>query len=501
MTRRNSNTPNLADLEGANEPIDTPPMMPPPGTPAKARTIFDWQANIDPNQVPGQARYSDELRELAASEFAAMPELPLDPLSAFCEQWHDYAGCSLIVTRHPDPVHKRPAGRQYNIPSFEIENIGSMPFDPINIVSDLQAFNGNSGGVFRLFLRDYNNQRIASLDRVVIPDPPNERLNASRRRDNDYDNEHSRYREPVSAPAPSPKSDDEIMLANAKNQLFTTALARALEPPKPAEPVNPLTQLSAEDQLAFGLLKQGNTLQTVIEKIATITNQPDRIDPAPTWKDKGMDAAIQLVTQNPAIIAQVTDIATRALTALVTAFAPRASQVINEPLPAHIQTVQHRPPAQRTTPVLQPALQSAPVSPQAVSGLPETNQPEDDPFDDDDPELIMLEEITKLLLSTKPLSLSDPVILDLQTEYPQQFATALGAIAAMPSGFVINYICRKSEFAADMFESHGPHLQKRLEELKALIKLPPETQAEIQDALAAAATLDNNATAESEPKT
>lgn len=474
MSKRNQpSTPNLDTLEGIGN-TETIESMPPPGVPAAFETKVRWQRDINPSDVPAQARnYSDELRQLASEELGVEP--PLDPLSAFCEAWADYSGCLLSITRLPDPTTRRTPRNQYNRPCLEIESLGTIPFDPNNLVFDLQIANDNSGGAFRLFLRDHNNQRIqdAYLDRVVIPDPLRDHNSRRRRHDDDYEDERPRYRE-REQPATPPKSEDEIMLANAKNQLFATALARALEPPRPAEPANPLTQLSPEDQLAFGLLKQGNTLQTVIEKIATITNQPDRIDPSPTWKDRLTDAGINLVTQNPAIIAQTTDIITRAATAILSAFAPKP-MVINEPMPIVTPQPVRHPPVQRAQQII-PA--------QAVNGLPETNQPEDDPFNDEDSELIMLEELTKLMLSTKPLRLDDPVIQDLRAEYPTQFDAALKTITATPSLLIINYICRKSEWAAEMFNSPitGPHLKKRLEELKTLIKLPPEVQAQINAA-------------------
>jgi hypothetical protein len=256
---------------------------------------------------------------------------------------------------------------------------------------------------------------------------------------------------------------------------------RALDPPPPPPPVDPLANMSESDRLALGLLKQGDVLSGVVDRIVNLAQAPDRIESS-TWKDKLADAGLQLVTQNPQVIATVTDIASRAVVALATAFAPRGTQqtIAAEPIPP--QAVNLPPPRRINATPPQPL----PV-PQAVNGLPETNQPEDDFDEDDDPEMDIVEELTKLMLSDKPLSLSDPIVVELRETYPAVFDKALTGIAATPSLMVIQYVCRKSEFCNDMFQSSitGPHLKKRLEELKAVIRasaiIPPEVREKLEN--------------------
>lgn len=497
MTRRSrEQAPQIADLESAANPVDAPGVMPPPGTRAQVETKLRYDINVDPNA----SRYPDDLRALAAEELGNDDDdgtdneaLPLDPLTAFCEEWTQYSGCELLVVRHPDPPIRRRPGQEFNRPTLELENLGTIPFAPSNLVYDLQLINGNSGGVFRLFLRDNYGRLIdgARLDRIIIPDPT---VREKRRRNYDDDDYYESRRAPVVAAAPEPpvKSETELMVEQAQRELFTRALSRALDPPKP-EPVNPLSLMSEEDRLAMSLLQKGDLLPRIVDKIASLAQQPERIESS-TWKDKLADVAFDLVTKNPAIVAQTTDIITRAAVAILSTFAPRGPQVVvSEPVqPAQpTRPVVHHPPAQRANPAIAPA----PVT-RDPGSLPETPQPDDDPdFDDDDPELIMLEELTKLMLSTKPIRLDDPVILDLQAEYPQQFEAALAGIASLNSGVLITYICRKSEFAAEMFNSNitGPHLRRRLEELKALVNLPPEVKQQIaEQAESALAELENN---------
>jgi hypothetical protein len=176
-TSNRKNTPELADLEGASNPADIPGTMPPPGTPASVETKIRYDTNVNPN--PAANRYSNDLRELAANEFdddddeRPLP-VPNDPLTDFCDHWREYVGYPLKVVRHPDPAVRRIPGQTYNRPCFEIESLGSTPFDPVNLVSTLQLVNGNSGGAFRLFLTDEYGSIVegARLERIVIPDPP-----------------------------------------------------------------------------------------------------------------------------------------------------------------------------------------------------------------------------------------------------------------------------------------------------------------------------------------
>lgn len=467
--KRNNEPPALSDLEGAINPVETPGIMPPPGTPARVRTTTDYEIYVSPNQQDTNA-FSDDLRQLAGEEeeHLPLPEPPTDPLSEFCRIWQNYVGYLIHVTRLPDPANKRGPGKEYNNTCWEITSLGSMPFDPLNIVPQLQSVNGNSGGVFRLFLVDDKQQPIpgARVDRVLIPDP----LKVYNQRPADDWQERERYyrREVQPPPALPQKSETELYIEQMQRELFQKVMMRALDPPAPPPPPDPLSALPADTRLALGLLEKGDLLETAVNRIANLAQAPDRLSETPTWKDKLADAGVQLVTQNPQIITTVTDIISRATVAitqgLANAFAPRQAQIINEPMPV---TVQH-PPAQRApAPVLPRATQ------QAIPGLPET--PQDDETDNpEDIEIDMMEDITRLLLSEKPLSLDDPVIVSIREEYPAIFDAVMAGIANMPSMSIIQYLCAKSDFCADMFQSSvtGPHLRARLEEFKRLLTQP-----------------------------
>ncbi len=488
-TRTPPESPSLSDLENANDPVTTPGIMPPPGVQARVRTQIDYNRVIDPDDVqPAGGGYSDDLRGLAAEEFddgALPPPVPLDPFSEFIETYNRFIGYSLKIVRLPDPATRRTPGHTYNRPCFELEILSDTPFDPNNLTGMLQVVNGNSGGVFRIWLTDENGQRIpgAQLDRLVIADPPKQYNQQSQRRAHadDYDDEdreryyRRREREPVAAPALPVKSEMELHIEQMQRDLFQKVMMRALDPPA-APAIDPMSLVPEQDRLALSLLKQGDLLPTLVERISSLTQAPDRMESA-TWKDKFADAAVNLVTHNPQIVTTVTDIISRATIALATAFAPRGNQqtIAAEPIP-----IQH-PPAQRAAQALPPR---PPRPLQGVNGLSETPQLEDDDNLEED-EIEMMEDVTKLLLSDKPLSFSDSVIVDLREAYPVMFDKAMQGIAAMPSMMVIQYLCSKSDFCADMFNSprHGGYLKQRLEELKTLIKaelLPPQVAAAIR---------------------
>lgn len=465
--RRNIEPPALADLEGANNPAEAPGIMPPPGTEAQVETKIRYQRTI----VDPEDYYSKELRDLAEEEERELPtpNPPSDPLTEFCSEWRNFAGYSLNVIRLPDPANKRMPGQAYNNTCLEITSLGSLPFDPNNIVPTLQLINGNSGGAFRLFLKDENGELIpgARLDRILIPDPP-KAYNDRARVNTDYP--YGEYpqvyqRQPPQPPPLPQKSETELYIEQMQRELFQKVMMRALDPPAPPIP-DPLAALPADTRLALGLLQEGDVLKTAISRITDLAQAPDRIESS-TWKDKLADAGLHLVTNNPDVVKTATDIISRAVMAIATAFAPRVqqSQVISEPIP-----VQH-PPAQRVpAPAIQPA--------QNIPGLPET--PQDDETDED-VEIDMMEDIVKLLLSDKPLALNDPAILDIRETYPEIFQKVMVAVATIPSASLIQYVCSQSEFCADLFNSerNGPHLRARLEELKLLLQnthAPTETQ-------------------------
>lgn len=464
--KRNNESPTLSDLEGATSPVETPGIMPPPGTPARVRTTTDYEVYVSPNQHDTNV-FSDDLRKLAGEEIEdlPLPEPPSDPLNEFCRTWQNFAGYNLHVTRLPDPVNKRTPGQTYNNTCWEITSLGTMPFDPGSLVPQLQSGNNNSGGVFRLFLIDETNTPIpgARLERILIPDPPKQYRNGSRFEDSDlyYEQIQRRQLQPPPQPAPPEKSPSEQRLETLKDSLFEKLLIRALDPPPPATP-DPLSALPADTRLALGLLQEGDVLKTAIARITDLAQAPERAV-SETWKDKLAEAGIQLVTHNPQIIETATNILSRTVMALASAFAPRQSELVNTPIPV----VQH-PPAQRV-PVSQIPRTG---QPQAINGLPETPQPEDEPFNPEDAEIDMMEDITKLLLSDKPLSLNDPVIVSIREDYPAIFNAVMAGIMSMPLATIIQYLCAKSDFCADMFNSSvtGPHLRNRLEELKKLLQ-------------------------------
>lgn len=498
MTTRNrtasrmaNSAPNLADLENANDPTEAPGIMPPPGIVAAVHTNVRYQRVITPNE---SGNYSDELRDLAGSEYDGeeLPEpVPQDPYTEFVNTWRKYHGYPLKIVRLPDPADKRMPGHTYNSPCFELTLLSDMPFDANNLIGMLQVINNNSGGVFRVFLTDEIGRPIpgARLDRLVVADPPkqyNQRYNQQSQRqfDPDYDgyDERERYyrRERQTPPTPPETSEGNKRLEQLKDNLFEKLLNRALDPPVQPVP-DPLSTLSPDDRLALGLLQRGDILETAVSRIANLAQAPDRIESS-TWKDKLADAGLQLVTNNPQIITSATDIISRATvaitSALANAFASRGQtgqQIVNEPIPVTQHAPAQRVPAPRLTPHLAP-----PLTPQGVNGLPETPQPEDEGLDEEEAEIDMIEEVVKLLLSEKPLSLDDPVVLDISEAYPEAFQRIMLAVASIPSTTLIQIICGKSDFCADLFNSqrNGPYLRQRLEELKTLLKQPINANAE-----------------------
>ena len=487
-TRRSqSNAPNLLDLEQSSNPVETPGIMPPPGVKANVETRVRYERMIDPEA----SEYSDNLRELAGEEFDnnELPEpTPQDPYSEFLYTWQRYTGYPLKIVRMADPATRRMPGQTYNRPCFEMEILSDTPFDPNNLTGMLQVINGNSGGVFRVWLTDETGHPIpgARLDRLVVADPPKQ-YNQREQRHTPYYTEEEAHklfyrRESQTAPAPPQKSENELFIEQMQRDLFQKVMMRALDPPPP--PVtDPLNSLPESDRLALSLLKQGDLLSSVVERIASLAQAPERIESS-TWKDKLAEAGVNLVTQNPQIITTVTDIISRATVAFASALAPRNNQqVVSEPIP--VQPI-HRPPAQRSA----PQIHSASAQPRASinTDLPEAPVPEEEDDLEQD-EIDMMEELTKLLLSDKPLSFNDPAILDIRATYPEIFDKALAGIAATPSMMIIQYLCGKSEFCADMFMSprNGPHLKARLEELKLLIKNSSVNQVTVHEVIKTAA--------------
>lgn len=479
MTRRTRNPTNeIADLEGTQaQPLDPGVLMPPAGVPVTAETKLRWDANA----VASPPAYPDDLRQLAEDETDNLPdpEPELDPLSAFCQEWQRFAGYSLRVVRLPDPPSFRP-GSGYARPCSQVESFGYVQFYPMHLEQAIQELNGNSGGIFRLFLTDTTGAPIpgASVNHVAIADPPK-----------------SRQRDPQPAPAPQPPpqpqyqapperqlSAAEIRLQDMQDKIFEQVLMRALNPPPPPAPPDPLAQMDPETRIAYDLLKSGNMLPNVIERLSNLAQSPEK-QLESSWKDKAVDMIGNVVTERPEIVPQLLGVAVNGIkelgSVLARAFVPNAAQIITaEPLPVNPPVI-HHPPAQRANP------QVAPVPPRApsVNGLEETDQASDHDLDQDDPEDIMMQAITEYLMSEKPINLQDKVFKDLQLIDPGLFAQALGLFATLPLDNIINYIGTKNKFALDMLmdKRQGAYLRQRLQELQDTIKRAYE-QAQQQQA-------------------
>ena len=455
----------LADLEGNADAVEAPGLMPPPGVEAAVETKIRYNRTIQPAEDdPRNSQYSDDLRDLATEELDDLPEPETsDPCSEFLSRYQRFSGYYLRVIRLPDPAANLMPGNGFNRSCREITQLGTTTFEPLAFEQSLQILSGNSGGVFRVWLLDVDGTPIpgARLDRVVINDPPKQL-----RRGPYYDEEETRERfyrpqsqaAPAQPPTPPEKSDFEKRMENLQATLLERALTNAMNPNRP-EPQNAMS----DNQLAAALIEKGDLLPKLVDRITSLAQAPDKLEQPSTWKDKLGDAAIELVTHNPQLIERTTDLVTRAAyaitNALVAGFGQRQpvnSAPVYQPAPL--------PPA--------PQAQPQPRQPQAVNGLPETDQPIDHDLDsDEDEEVDMIEDITKLLMGSDPLSLDDPIVLELREDYPAKFDLALKGIVAMPPQSVLAYIASKSDFAASMISGPvtGPHLRARLMELRALI--------------------------------
>lgn len=459
----------LSDLEETTNESSAQPVIP-PGTKAKVRV--DYETTVDPNLTSQAQRFNNELYELADTainermldDTARPAALPFDPVSDFCALWRNYAGCLMKVTRLPDPATRRMPGQQYARPCFEIESLGATPFDPANLEGTLQIVNGNSGGVFRLWLVDDNGMPIedAHLDRVVIGDPP--------KQFNRRENERELFRDPryavntpqQQAPAPPPqKSEMELRMERIQGELFETVLKRALNPVAPTAP-DPTANMSEDDRLTLLLVKQGALLPSIVQKITTLAGAPEAATIKETWQERGINALLQIAQTNPAIIERVSGVVER----IVERVLPNPRAPVNiAPNLQQSRPVQHAP-AQRANPTL--------AAPPVTQYTENPDAPEDERPDVDEDEDIMdiISSLFTLVNDTRPFTTTDPVFRELSQAYPQKFRGALIMIATQPLDSIIAWLSTQDPLYESLLTSPitAGHYRARLAELQAFCK-------------------------------
>lgn len=425
-------------------PADAPGINPPPGVDAQVSTTVKYTRRIDPD---AQQASASELSDLEALALEADADLsPPDPLAEFLSTWGRYIGFNCEVVRLPDPADRRMASNTYARPNFgEIERLGGVPFDPHSLIQSLQFINGNSGGVFRIWLTDTAGQMIpgARLDRLALADPPG----ANRRFDAGQNATSGTSPVAVSAPAYKP-SEIESQMQRLQTRLLETALERALNPAPP--PVAPApVPLSDEQQLATVLLTKTDLLGNVVTKLSEAMSAAEHAREA-TWKDKAMD----FVTNNPAVAQQLTNAAERVVLGLTNL----AGNFLGQPAAAN----QPAPPIQHAPQATPGAGTAAPPSQETVIDA--------EPESEDDEDMAILDELFALLTDTRELKPNDPVFIKLQSEHPIRFRLYVTMIAQLSEDQIVTTISDQSPLYASLLT--GPltkdHLRKRLTELKAL---------------------------------
>lgn len=462
MSTRTRRQSRLADIEPetAGDALETPGMMPPPGIPAQIRTEIKYERRIDPSTTNASG-YPSDLAELAAEEDETLA--PSDPLSVFIETWRDYEGITLRIARLPDPAARRMRGQTYARPWFgEVENLGDMPFDPANLVSTLQMINGNSGGVFRLWLADETGRPIpgAKLDRVAIADPP--------RPFSGYDDprypQHTIQQPPPPAREPSQM---ELRVQELQERIFNQALDNALKPaptPPPAA-ADPFAGLSEEDRLTLLLVKRGDVLSQITQRVTSLAQAPDNTPDKLDWKDRGLNALVGLVETNPAVVERVSGIIER----IVNRVLPEQH---NAPGSYQQQPPQQNPQSyyQNPAPYAQPPAQLPPA--QAMpTGLPELPEPDEQEDEQDADIMDILQELFTLFSDTRPIRLDDPVFIELRKRYQIKFRVAVGLIQKTPLPDLVAWICEQSPLYETMLMSPATstHYIARLKELQDLV--------------------------------
>ncbi len=372
---------------------------------------------------------------------------PGDQLDQFLEIWGNYRGYNCEVVRLPDPADRRMIGNQYPKPNFgEIERLGGIPFDPLTLVSTLQMINGNSGGIFRIWLTDQAGQRIpgAQLYRVAIGNPP-----GSQHVDPRFNPQPQAAPQPAPAYVPPPKSETEKQIEDIQRRLFQAALERAINPPPPpAPPVAP--QMSDEDRLGMMILTKSDLLPNVISKLTEAVSAGEKAQ-SMTWKDKAMD----YVTNNPQVGMQLAGAAERVVTGLTNLLGqllPGAPPVVP------VAPTQHAPQAT-------PAAQAAP----APAPADNTIDAEDDDNEEDE-DMAILDQLFALLNDTREIKPDDEVFITLRREHPIKFKMIVTMIARASDDEIVAYVSEQSPLYKSLLESPvtGTHLKARLSLLREL---------------------------------
>lgn len=411
----------------------------PAGVDADVTVKYRRRVNPPEDQINNNG---DDLNDLALEVDADLS--PPDPLAAFLEEWSRYAGYNCEVVRLPDPADRRMISNQYARPNFsEFERLGGMPFDPITFISSLQYVNGNSGGVFRVWLTDQTGQMIpgARLERVAISDPPGAHKTPV------TPPPAPTVQQPTPAPPPQ-KSEGEQKLDQIKDKLFMDALSRALNPPPPPPPAAPA--LSDEQQLATILLTKTDLLSGTMAKVADALNTER---PASnSWTDKAMD----FMRENPNVAVQVTSAAERIVIGVTNLLGNLIGQPPGQPAPP------------QTPPPTQHAPAATAAATQAATNLPpEAPQPQDA---EDDEDMAILDELFAMLNDTREITGEDEVFKTLQRDHPIKFKMYVRMIASADETQIIEFVSGQSPLYESLLSSPvtGPHLRQRLEVLRQL---------------------------------
>lgn len=462
-------TPGLESLEAAHS--EAQPLAIPPG----ARVRVDFDAPVDTTNLVNNSRYSDELAGLAAAELEGDDEIPVDPLTQFAVDYAAYAGYTMRITRLADPAARRIPGQTYNRQCLEVESLGDTPFDPTNLQGTLQLINGNSGGVFRLWIIGEDSKPVGYLPRVVIGDPPKSFNPIT---------PATVYQQPPAPTKPEP-TEFELQMQDLQRRLLSNALNRLMEPPPSVAP--PQSTLSDEQKLTLMLAERGAILPGVVENLAKLASAGDNVNKAQSWTEWLQETGGRLLETHPEIGERIMNTASNLVALFINRF-PGGSPIGN-PTPQQPYT------GGRVEPLAPQRLRAvaprrpAPVA--SVTNLPEVPDPDDDievdsPLDREqeieNATMIVLEDLIALLSGTEPLRADHPVFVKLNTEHPAVFQQAIAMIAQYPLDPIIAWVKSKSPLYASLLDGEvtGPHLHNRLQELKTLVTQTTKANAEAQ---------------------